>query len=127
MFLANENRMDIISVITTSLLGVIFASVIVLLLLIIIFNLSAGAEYREPLARRVQNLRLNKMLCALGIDTYKYLHKENAETIKQHVERCTECVNTTECDEEISNGNVDITNIDYCNNEESLKKILERK
>ena len=119
--------MDIFSVITVSLLGVVFLTVIVSLLLIIIFNLSAGAKYREPLARRVQSLRLNKMLCALGIDTYKYLHNENAVVIKQQIERCTECVNTTECDEELSDGNVDITNIDYCNNKESLKKILDRK
>ena len=118
--------MEIVTVITVSLLGVFFATVVVLLLLITIFNLSAGAEYREPLARSVQSLRLNKMLCALGIDTYKYLHKENAVVIKQQIERCTECVNTTECDEELSNGTVDISNIDYCGNKESLKKILER-
>lgn len=118
--------MNTFSAITAIALALLIVAFTALLFLTIIFNVKAGAKYREPLAEKLQTLRLNKMLSALGIDTYEYLHKENVVTIHQQMDRCTACVNTVECDDNLSSNTVVIEKIDFCNNESSLKKLLNK-
>ena len=119
--------MDTFSVITAIFLALLLAVFTGLLFITIIYNVKVGARYRESLANKFQSLRLNKMLLALGIDTYEYLHKENVVTIHEQMDRCSECGNTDECDDSLANNAVDAGNIDFCNNESSLKDMLSKK
>ena len=115
--------MSPLSIITISFLIILL---FLLLALIFIFNVSVGSRYRETLAKQIQSLRLHKMLHALGIDTYKYILKENTELIKQQIEHCSKCDNTQKCDEQLSNDSIKPDNIDYCNNKNSLQQLLTR-
>ena len=119
--------MDTFSVITAIFLALLLAVFTGLLFITIIYNVKVGARYRESLANKFQSLRLNKMLLALGIDTYEYLHKENVVTIHEQMDRCSECGTTDECDDSLANNAVDAGNIDFCNNESSLKDMLSKK
>jgi hypothetical protein len=118
--------MNIISVTALLLLGLLLASFMVLLAITIVFNTRAGMKYRATLAIQLEQLRLGKMLTALGIDTDNYLSRERAVDIRQHMERCTACTNTQECDTRLQEDNVDIAAIDFCNNEASLQQFSEK-
>ena len=117
------NLLNIISVTSLLLLVLLMASFIFLLSTAIIFNTRAGMKYRTTLAARLKQLRLGKMLAALGIDTDSYLSRERAVDIHQHMQRCTSCTNTEECDSRLTDENIDTETIDYCNNEASLRKL----
>jgi len=118
---------DALSIIIIILLGILVSVFSVSLFLTIIFNVKAGIRYREPLAKKLHTLRLGKMLSALGINTVEYLHTESVVTINEQMDRCAECVNTEECDDNLSANNVSLTEIDFCNNESSLKNMLAKK
>lgn len=117
------NLLNIISVTSLLLLGLLLTSFVILLAVAIIFNTRAGMKYRELLAEQLDQLRLGEMLTALGIDTNSYLSRERAVDIQQHMERCTACTNTQECDTRLKEETVDADTISYCNNEASLQKI----
>ena len=117
------NLLNIISVTSLLLLVLLMASFIFLLSTAIVFNTRAGMKYRTTLAARLKQLRLGKMLAALGIDTDSYLSRERAVDIHQHMQRCTSCTNTEECDSRLTDENIDTETIDYCNNEASLRKL----
>ena len=117
------NLLNIVSLTSLLLLTLLIASFILLLSTAIVFNTRAGMKYRTTLAARLEQLRLGKMLAALGIDTDSYLSREHAVDIHQHMQRCTSCTNTEECDSRLTDENVDTETIDYCNNEASLRKL----
>ena len=108
------------------LLLLLLIAVVVVLPIAIIFHIRSGIGYRRNLARRIDQLRLGKMLTALGIDTTQYLQDENLHEIKEQVEKCEACDNTLECDENLTNGNIRIDNIDYCNNNTAMHDIVDR-
>ena len=115
--------MDIFSLIVAILLGFFVTLLTVLLFIAIIFNMKNGRKYRQTLAKKIQQLRLNKMLTALGIDPNAYLHNEHITDIHKHMERCEACENTEECDEALSTHKLNPTEIGFCNNKQSLQKI----
>ncbi|MDB4409783.1 DUF6455 family protein [Gammaproteobacteria bacterium] len=117
------NLLNIISMTSLLLLALLMLSFILLLSVAIVFNTRAGMKYRETLAAQLEQLRLGKMLTALGIDTDSYLSRERAVDIRQHMQRCNSCSNTQECDSRLAVNNVDTETIDYCNNEASLRKL----
>ena len=117
------NLLNIISVTSLMLLVLLMASFIFLLSTAIVFNTRAGMNYRTTLAARLEQLRLAKMLAALGIDTDSYLSRERTVDIHRHMQRCTSCTSTQECDSRLGDENVDTETIDYCNNEASLRKL----
>lgn len=92
----------------------------------IIFNLKAGLKYREKLAQQLHQLRISKMLNALGIDITQYLHQEQVNEIRTQMDRCSECQNTDQCDDQLDKGSVAANEIAYCNNEEALQAIATR-
>ena len=102
---------------------VIFAFAISLSLAIV-FNVRAGARYRETLAEKLHALRLNTMLSALGINVSEYLHTVSTVTINKQIDSCAECASTEKCDDNLSNNTITINDIDFCNNESSLKNML---
>lgn len=119
--------MNAFSVIVIILLGLTLAVFSVALFLAIVFNVRVGIKYRESLAKKLHALRLSKMLSALGISITEYLHTESIGTIQEQMHRCSECVNTEECDDNLSNNNIDVNGIDFCNNESSLKDMVSKK
>ena len=119
--------MDIFSLIVAILLGFFVALLAVLLFTAIIFNMKKGRKYRQALAKKIQLLRLNKMLTALGIDPNVYLHDEHITDIHKHMERCEACENTAQCDEALATNELRPTEIGFCNNEQSLQKIAKHR
>lgn len=82
-----------------------------------------GRKYRQALAVKVAQFRLNKMLVALGVDTNAYIHDEHVADIHNHMKRREECRNTEECDDTLSKDKIEPDEIDFCNNEQSLQKL----
>lgn len=117
--------MDLISLIVATLLGLLITLLTALLFIAIIFNMKRGRKYRQALAKKVAQFRLNKMLIALGVDTNAYIHDEHVADIYKHMERCEECSNTEECDDALAKDKINPDEIDFCNNEQSLQKIAE--
>lgn len=119
--------MGAFSVVVILFLGALILFFSVALFLTIVFNVRAGAKYREPLATRLHTLRLSKMLSALGINVTEYLHTVNAATIHEQMNNCSACTSIKECDDNLSNSNIAINEIDFCNNESSLKDMVSSK
>lgn len=115
--------MDIVTIIIGGLLALFMLYLILRVSYVIMRNVIVGMEFRKNLARKVDALRLSKMLGALGIDINRYLHNERVIDIEDQIERCSNCQNTATCDEQIAGGTVQPGNIDYCNNEASLQQI----
>ena len=115
--------MNVVSIISILLLGLLLVIFTVLLPVSIVFNTRAGIKYRQGIAEQLQRLRLGKMITALGIDTDSYLSSERVVDIREQMERCNSCTNTDECDTVLADGPVDANSISYCNNEAALQKI----
>ena len=118
--------MDLISIVIGGLLAALTLVFTLLLISAIVFNLKAGRKYRESLANSVNQLRLSKMLGALGIDVATYLHTERVVDIQQQMDRCAACDNLEKCDEELAKGALDAADIGFCNNEQSLQEIARK-
>lgn len=118
--------MNILSLIISGLLGLMLAAFSLLLFAAIVFNLNIGKRYRRRLARELERLRLAKMLAALGVDTSSWLHSERIVDIHNQMKRCAECTQTAECDDRLAGGDVDPGQIGFCDNEQSLKELLEK-
>jgi len=120
------NPVNLVSILSILLLALLLATFMVLLPVAIIFNTRAGMKYRQTLAARLERLRLGKMLVALGIDTDSYLSSERVVVIREHMDRCSDCANTGECDTRLAEGTMNADSIGFCNNEASLQKIAEQ-
>ena len=116
--------MDIISAVIGGLLALFLLYVIIRMSYVIMRNVIVGMQFRKSLARKVESLRLNRMLAALGVDINSYLHTERVLDIEEHIDRCSSCQNTDTCDDQLANGTVQVDGIDYCNNEKSLQQII---
>jgi hypothetical protein len=112
------------TLIAALLLGLLLAIFAVLLPLTIVFNTRSGMKYRRVLAEKIDQLRLGRMLAALGIDIGVYLSSARAVDIREQIDNCTACMNTQECDSKLADGAVDPGAIAFCNNEESLKSLV---
>ena len=119
--------MDVFTLIAGSALVAFTLYVGLRLAYVIYANVKNGMLFRTLLAKRVGNLRLGKMLTALGINVDKYLHEEKVLDIEAQIERCTACENTDTCDDNLQNDAISIDTIDYCNNESDLKSMLSSK
>jgi len=119
--------MNLLSLVVAGLLAVLTLAFAVMLLSAIIFNLKTAKKYRRGLATRLDRLRLGKMLSAVGIDIDSYLHTQSIIDIQKHMERCSNCENTTTCDEQLADGHLNITSIDFCNNEKALQDIAQER
>jgi hypothetical protein len=118
-------QMDIFTLIVGTLLVVAIAYVILRLAVVIAFNVKTGILYRRNLARKFNDLRLSRMLAALGIDINRYLHNERVIDITEQMNRCVACENTQTCDEDMLKGKVEVEHINYCNNEQTLKEMVD--
>jgi hypothetical protein len=89
----------------------------------IMINLVNGRKFHYELEQEFSKLRLSNMLTALGISKTDYIYQTNVKDINQHMKSCSDCTNTGACDEKLAAPNVDVTEIEFCNNEEQLKEI----
>jgi hypothetical protein len=105
-------------------LGIALGYFIVRLMLRIGNNVIVGRTYRQALRAELSSLRLGRMLSALGINRELYLHQQKTRDIHQHMQRCRECDNSDVCDEQLCEKNIDVNDINYCNNAEPLKSIV---
>ncbi len=83
-------------------------------------NLINGRKFHHSLEQQFNKIRLNKMLSALGINKKDYIYQTNVQDIKQQMKNCTDCDNTNICDEKLATPELDVTTIEFCNNEAEL-------
>jgi len=113
--------------ITTIILGggiVLFLGFIISAILFTIFkNVINGRKFHHQLNQEFSQLRLSKMLSALELSKSDYIYQTKVYDIKQQMNRCSDCIQTNACDEILSTATIDITDIEFCNNEAELKQI----
>jgi hypothetical protein len=100
---------------------------VMFLFVAIIFNLKSGEKYRQSLVNKLDQLRLAKMLGALGIDVNAYLHQERIVDIQKQMKHCADCENTNQCDEKLSTNKIAADDIEFCNNEKALQDIIKKR
>lgn len=118
--------MNILTLAITGLMALLAVVFILFLFVAIIFNLKTGENYRHRLANKLDDLRLVRMLGALGIDANAYLHSEKIIDIHRQMERCAACENTDQCDDRLSSNEIAAEDIDFCNNEKDLQGIVKK-
>ena len=89
----------------------------------ILINLINGRKFHRALEQEFSRLRLSNMLTALGISRTDYLYQTSVKDIHQQMKGCSDCTNTDECDEKLATPDVNVTEIEFCNNEADLKTI----
>lgn len=89
----------------------------------ILTNLINGRKFHHKLEQEFNRLRLSNMLTALGISKKDYIYQNSVKDINQQMQSCSDCSNTVECDEKLADSKVDITEIEFCNNEADLKQL----
>ena len=115
--------MDTITVIVGGALLVMVSWFMLRLSYTVAMNLINGRKFHHALEQEFSKLRLSNMLTALGISKTDYIYQTSVKDIHQQMKSCSDCTNTNECDEKLSKPDIDITEIEFCNNEEDLKTI----
>ena len=115
--------MNILTTIVIGSLTLLLAIFTVRLFYNIIVNIINGRKFHQALEQEFSTLRLNNMLAALGINKTDYIYQTSVKGIHQQMKNCTDCTNITECDEKLTAPDIDVTEIEFCNNEEALQKI----
>ena len=92
----------------------------------IMINLINGRKFHHKLEQEFDRLRLSNMLTALGICKTEYIYQNSVQDINQQMQSCSDCSNTDECDEKLADPKIDITEIEFCNNEADLKELKRR-
>ena len=112
--------MDTITVIVGGALLVMVSWFMLRLSYTVAMNLINGRKFHHSLDQQFSKLRLNNMLTALGINKTAYIYQTSVKDIRQQMKSCSDCTNTDECDEKLSKPDIDITEIEFCNNEADL-------
>jgi hypothetical protein len=118
--------MSTITLVITSVLAAALVGFILLLLLRIRNNVVSGLSYRKALQAEISDLRLDRMLAALGINRERYLYQESTLDIHRQIERCKDCSNTATCDDKLSSNTIEKDKIDFCNNADAFGRISEQ-
>ena len=119
--------MAIISYILLAILGMAFTVLSLYFLLLIAKNVKQGQVVRQKLAKRVESLRMTKMLNSLGLDFNQYLHTVPLNKISESMGKCESCETTEKCDEKLKQKSLEIQNIDFCPNQQCLEKFSAQK
>lgn len=117
--------MVILNYIIIALLGVAFVAVGVGFLLLITRNVKQGRAVRQQLAKRVESLRMSRMLKALGIDFSSYLHQVPVNKINESMNKCDTCPTIDQCDDKLQEKTLKPEEIDFCPNQDCLTKFSE--
>ena len=76
---------------------------------------------RKAVMKRLEALRINRMLGHLGVDRKKYLRKATPYTVEKHLQVCARCKTTDLCDERLIEGK-DIPENSFCSNYPELEQ-----
>ena len=118
--------MDTLTIIVGGALLVMVSWFMLRLSYTVAMNLINGRKFHHSLQQEFSKLRLSNMLTALGINKTEYIYQTNVKDIHQQMKSCSDCTNTDECDEKLSKPDIDITEIEFCNNEADLKEIKQQ-
>ena len=105
-------------------LGASLAYYIVMLAVKIRANVLTGQSFHDSLLSQISNMRMGKMMDALGISKEKYIHQESVLDISHHIDNCNACDKTDQCDEKLASEDVVVENINFCENEESMVELV---
>lgn len=92
----------------------------------IMINLINGRKFHYELEQEFNRLRLSRMLSALGISQTDYIYQNSVKDINQQMKNCSDCTNTDACDDKLAAPELDVEEIEFCNNEADLKEIKQR-
>jgi hypothetical protein len=106
--------MEIISYILLAVLALAMTMISVFFVVLFRSNMRQGREFRRNLSQSLQQLRMSKVLSALGLDTNLYLHKLSVHNIKQHMSKCENCATTSACDEKLSQPSIQHAELEFC-------------
>ena len=115
--------MAIITIIVGGALVLLVTLFVLRLSYTIMINLINGRKFHHALEQEFSKLRLSNMLTALGISKTDYIYQTSVQDINLQMKSCSDCTNTSDCDEKLSKPDIDITEIEFCNNEADLKTI----
>ncbi len=115
--------MDTITMIVGGMLVLLVTGFTLRLSYTILTNLFNGRKFHHNLEQEFNRLRLSNMLTALGISKKDYIYQNSVKDINKQMQSCSDCSNTVECDEKLADSRVDITEIEFCNNEADLKQL----
>jgi hypothetical protein len=112
--------MEIISYILLATLAL--AMIMLSIFFVVLFrkNMRQGLEFRRNLTQNLHQLRMSKVLSALGHDTNLYLHKLSVHNINQHMSQCENCNTTDACDKKLSQPSIQHVEFEFCPIQESL-------
>lgn len=91
----------------------------------ILRNMREGQRFRVRLARRLEQLRLSRLMRLMGLDTVRYLHEQPIVAVGEHMRTCTRCPETTRCDQALEQRKPEAV-ATYCANYRSLQLIRGR-
>lgn len=91
--------MNVFGVVFLSLIGLMFVTTVTGLSLVIRRNWLTGQQFREALAQRLSEVRLQSMLQRRGLDVTSYLHLTPANEIARAIRICAGCTRKAECDQ----------------------------
>lgn len=118
--------MDTFTIIVGGALILLITGFIFRLCYTIMINLINGRKFHHALEQQFNKLRLSNMLTALGINKTAYIYQTSVKDIHQQMDNCAACSKTDECDTNLANPQLDVTEIAFCNNEAELKEIKQQ-
>ena len=118
--------MDIMTMIVGGALLLLLTGFMLRLSYTILINLVNGRKFHHELEKEFNRLRLSNMLTALGISKTDYLYQNSVADINQQMKNCSDCSNTVECDEKLATPDLNVEEIEFCNNEADLIKMKKR-
>lgn len=110
---------------TLSVVGLALALFAVSLAWAILHNLREGQAFRAQLARRLGQLRLQRLMRMLGLDPGRYLHQERIVDVERHMRACASCPETSRCDQALEQHQPDAV-ADYCVNYPEIRDLREK-
>lgn len=108
------------TIVVGGVLALLLTGFILRLSYTIFINLINGRKFHHSLEQEFNKLRLSKMLTALGINKTTYIYQTSVKDINQQMGNCSACENTDECDANLANPQLDVSEIEFCNNEAEL-------
>lgn len=115
--------MNLYSIIFIGLISGLSLVALAYFFLAIYNNFKAGQSYRQELAKRIEKLRLNKMLEKKQIKLNRYIHELPVHQIENQIRNCETCIEAIFCDQIFSHDNVLTTNHSFCPNIKTLNNL----
>lgn len=110
---------------TLSVVGLALALFAFSLAWAILHNLREGQGFRAQLARRLEQLRLQRLMRMLGLDPDRYLHQERIVDVERHMRACAQCPETARCDQALAEHQPEAV-ATYCANYPELRALQDK-